>query len=60
MLELLIIENVNTGTNLDLLPIFIAGGVLLAAVIFGVIMAQVSKNKKKKRKAQKKNSNQGK
>ena len=60
MLELLIIENVNTGTNLDLLPIFIAGGVLIAAVIFGVIMAQVSKNKKKKRKAQKKNSNQGK
>ena len=61
MLELLIIENVNTGTNLDLLPIFIAGGVLIAAVIFGVIMAQVSKNKKKKKKAQKKSgSNQGK
>lgn len=48
-------ENVNTGLNLDLVPILIVGGVLVAVIIFGLIMSQVSKNKKKKRKAQKKN-----
>lgn len=54
MLELLIIENVNTGTALELLPLFIAGGVLIAAAIFGVVISVISKKNKQKKKAQKK------
>ena len=54
MLELLVIENVNTGTALELLPLFIAGGVLIAAAIFGVVLSVISKKNKEKKKAQKK------
>lgn len=50
--------NVFTGLNLDLVPIFITGGVLIAAVIAGVILSQVSKKNKKKKKAQKKDDSQ--
>ena len=52
-------ENVNTGVNLDFLPIIIVGAILIAVIIFGIVMSQVSKNKKKKRKAQKKLSSSG-
>ena len=54
MLELLVIENVNTGTALELLPLFITGGVLIAAAIFGVVLSVISKKNKEKKKAQKK------
>ena len=53
-----VVENVNTGTPLELLPIFIAGGVLVAAIILWVVMSQVSKNKNKKRKAEKKSESE--
>ena len=57
MLNLLIevTENVNTGVSPDLVPIFIAGGVLIAAAVLGIVLSQVSKKNKKKKKAQKKN-----
>ena len=54
----LIIENVNTGLNLNLVPVFIAGGVLVAAVIVGVVLSQVSKKNKQKKKSQKKSDDQ--
>ena len=57
MLELLIIENVNTGVTQNLVPIFIAGGVLIAAIIFGVVLTVISKKNKEKKKAQKKAQN---
>lgn len=48
-------ENVNTGLNLDLVPVIIAGSVLVVCVIVGIVVSQVSKKNKKKKKAQKKN-----
>ncbi|MCH5200342.1 MAG: hypothetical protein J1F60_05215 [Oscillospiraceae bacterium] len=54
MLHLLIIDNVNTGIGIDLLPILIAGGVVIAAIIFGVVLSVVSKKNKQKKKAQRK------
>lgn len=57
MLNLLVIANPVTGVDLQLVPLFIAGGVLIAAVIFGLIMSQVAKKNKQKKKAQKKNDN---
>ena len=57
MLNLLVIANPVTGVDLQLVPLFIAGGVLIAAVIFGLIMSQISKKNKQKKKAQKKNDN---
>lgn len=53
MLELLIIENPVTGTNLEMLPFIIAGVVLVAAVVFGIVMSQISKKNKQKKKDQK-------
>ena len=50
-----VIVNVNTGLNLDLVPILIAGGVLVVAVVLGIVLSQVSKKNKKKKKAQKNN-----
>ena len=59
MLKLLtdVTENVNTGLNLDLVPVLIAGGVLVACIVIALIVSQVSKKNKKKRKAQRKNEN---
>ena len=53
-----VIVNVNTGLNLDLVPILIAGGVLIVAVVLGIVMSQISKKNKQKKKAQKKNDSQ--
>lgn len=58
MFDLLADANVNTGLNLDLVPILIAGGVLIVAIVLGVVLSQVSKKNKKKKKAQKKNDGQ--
>ena len=48
--------NVNTGLNLDIVPILIAGGVLVVAIVLGIVLSQISKKNKKKKKEQKKNN----
>lgn len=50
------VENVNTGLTLEFLPIIIAGVVLVAAIVLGIVLSQISKKNKKKKKAQKKSS----
>ena len=57
MLSLLVIENPVTGLSLEILPFIIAGVVLVAAVVFGIVMSQVSKKNKQKKKDQKNNEN---
>ena len=48
--------NVSTGLNLDTVPILIAGGVLVVAIVLGIVLSQISKKNKKKKKEQKKNN----
>ena len=57
MLKLLVIENPITGLNLEIIPFIIAGVVLVAVAVFGIVMSQVSKKNKQKKKEQKNNDN---
>ncbi|MCM1299385.1 MAG: hypothetical protein NC203_09670 [Firmicutes bacterium] len=48
------IVNAATGVGLDLLPVIIAGGVLLVALVVGILVSNAQRKKKQREKAARK------